>query len=144
MNAKEYLSKIMDHEMAIRQRYQEIERLKIDACSAAAIDYERVRVDGGGTMDPPYIKAMDRWIELQKESEQIADELAKERHQIIGQIQGMDNVKSRKILYQRYVKGKSIGRIAEEEGYSYEHTSRMHSRALMEFEEKYLKQDGEA
>lgn len=61
------------------------------------------------------------------------------RQRIVAKVLGLDNPVYSRILYARYVQGKTLAAIADELGYSYDRTRHIHGEALQAFTEKYLR-----
>lgn len=139
MTAKEYLSQIRKAEIMIRIRAQELQKLKEDTAYISAIRYDKVRVqtspDGSGIS-----KAVEDSVSLQLEIEKRIQRLTKKRHDIITQIEGLENPNYIELLKLKYIDDERFEAIACSMGYSYGRIVHMHGEALQAFGRKYLGQ----
>lgn len=139
MRAKEYLKQLKRLEIRIKQKSEELDALMQSTYYPRGIDYADDKVNGGFGGD--IYRAVDRYIDLEKEIRaQIAEYRAK-RHIIVGKIQELTEDIYTELLYKRYVEFKRFERIADEMGYSYDYIRRMHGRALRAFERQVLGDD---
>lgn len=136
--AKKYLDGIRRLEYSISQKKQEIERLREDAAGIGGMNYDAVRVQTSSSGDK-LVMAVASYVDLEKEIHEEIDELIRLRHQIINEIQGLENPDYVNLLYKRYVEYKRLELISVEMNFTYEYTRRMHGRALEEFEKSYTK-----
>jgi len=136
MKAKEYLGQIRELDIKIRQKSEELDTLYGRAVNPGGFDYSRGHVQTSPS-DGRTERLLVRCISLnEKIGAEIAD-LAAMKHRIVNQIQALKNRRHIIILFERYVKLKGLGEIAEEMGYSYQYTVELHGRALKEFSELY-------
>lgn len=139
MTAKEYLSQIRKAEIMIRIRAQELQKLKADTAYISAIRYDKARVqtsqDGSG-----FSKAVEESVSLQLEIEKRIQRLTKKRHDIITQIEGLENPNYIELLKLKYIDDERFEAIACNMGYSYGRIVHMHGEALQAFGRKYLGQ----
>ena len=139
MTAKEYLSQIRKAEIMIRIRAQELQKLKADTAYISAIRYDKARVqtspDGSG-----FSKAVEESVSLQLEIEKRIQRLTKKRHDIITQIEGLENTNYIELLKLKYIDDERFEAIACSMGYSYGRIVHMHGDALQAFGRKYLGQ----
>jgi len=112
MTAKEYLGQLKCLNICIEQKMAERQALYTTA----------------GTSAP---------LELSREIAWQTIELLKRKHKIIDQIQGLKRDNHITVLYKRYVEYKSLEKIADEMGYTYQHIRRLHGGALQAFERMY-------
>ena len=80
---------------------------------------------------------MDKKICLEAEINAEIDKFVDKKHEIINQIQGLENRLHITVLYKRYVEYKGLLRITREMHYSLQHIKRLQYYALLEFEKKY-------
>ena len=135
MTTKEYLGKISRLERMIDNKYTEILKYKELAHSVAAIHYD-VRVKSTPNFDRmgtavAKIEAMERELDL------IIDQFVDEKNYIISQIDAIEDEMHYQVLFARYIQKKTFERIAEELNYSLRQISRVHDRALADFERRY-------
>ena len=134
MTAKEYLNSLKCLNAMIRQKTEELEDLKAKSLSIKAIDYSGERVDKSRSVNAPFVKILDKIVDLSNEIAQDIEKLVMQQHKIIDQIQELKNNKYVDILYKRYVQFKKFERIALEMNYDYEYIKHLHTDALYEFE----------
>ena len=139
MTAKEYLSKIRKAEIMIRIRAAELQKLKENTAYISAIRYDKVRVQtspGGSGIS----KAVEESVSLQLDIEKRIRKLTKKRHDIINQIEGLENPNHIELLKLKYIDDERFEAIACSMGYSYGRIVHMHGEALQAFGRKYLGQ----
>lgn len=135
--AKEYLNQIRTLDSKIARRQQEIEELRTAAMSSGTqqLDEFKIRTD---SPDPdPLATAVSRYVDMQKEVEEMILELTEMKHEVIGQISMLDDARYMEVLWKRYVDLKSFGEIAEEMNYTLRHVTNLHGRALQMFNEMF-------
>lgn len=89
---------------------------------------DRVQTSPSG--DPPWMAYLLKWEELINKMGEVWDELVEKKQEILGQIHRLEDSRYIDILIKRYVMFKSFEQIAVDMNYSYEHTLRLHGRAL--------------
>lgn len=140
MTAKEYLSQIRKAEIIIRIRAQELQKLKEDTAYISAIRYDKVRVQTSQDGGSGFSKAVEESVSLQLEIEKRIQRLTKKRHDIITQIEGLENPNYIELLKLKYIDDERFEAIACSMGYSYGRIVHMHGEALQAFGRKYLGQ----
>ena len=134
MKPKEYLNQIQSLEWSIYLNQEAIERVR-SRLDIKGISYDKDKVQSSPEdMMPDMIAGL---ITLEEKNERKRDELVYMLDIISRQIDGMDDVLDKKILYKRYVKGMSLLSIAKEMSYSYDHIRHRHGVALQKFGQKY-------
>lgn len=139
MTAKEYLSQIRKAEIMIRIRAAELQKLKENTAYISAIRYDKVRVQtspGGSGIG----KDVEESVSLQLDIEKRIRKLTKKRHDIINQIEGLENPNHIELLKLKYIDDERFEAIACSMGYSYGRIVHMHGEALQAFGRKYLGQ----
>lgn len=145
MTAKKYLQQLYSLDIKIRQNQTEIALLREDATSISSVDYSHDRVTTSTSGEPSYIKTLDKISKLEAAVNKDIGKCAVIRNKIKTQIQEMDDGTSKdganysSLLFKRYIEFKQFEQIALELGYCYEHTVRMHGRALQAFAKRWLK-----
>ena len=135
MTTKEYLSQVDRLDKMIARKICEICEMKESAYGIGAISNEE-RVQTTPNHDPLGTMYV-RNAELEKKYKNqigVYDDL---REKIKLQIVSVDNQMYRNVLFAKYVDGKSLERIADEMSRTYKHITKVHGKALMEFEQKY-------
>ena len=131
MWAKRYLLEIQRLEDFLNQRLEELSSLKamygLRGCALSEKVQSSQRGDG---LENGVIKC----VELQEKVNKLIDEFVDKKHKIISQIQSLNDTRCVKILYMRYVRYMSFESIAVELNYSYDHVTRLHKKALVDFE----------
>ena len=137
MKAKEYLLQIEVLSAKIEQKQQRAKEYRGLALCSGGFDYSKERVQTsnlGGQIEDSVI----RYIALEQEIAEDIYILQRKKDKITSEIHNLDNAKYISILYKRYVECKSLGLVAKEMMYSYDHIRAMHGEALKSFEEKNL------
>lgn len=119
----------------INNKLAEISQLRELAMSVSAItNEERVKTtpnfDKIGT-------AYCKIAEMEEKLDKLIDEYVDKKNLIISQIDGIENETYYEILFARYIEKKTFEKIADEMTYSFRNVTRLHGRALHDFEKKY-------
>ena len=75
--------------------------------------------------------------DLERKTDRLVDEYVDKRKRIIEQIDDMDDKVIYGILFARYIEQKTFERIAADMDYCFRQITRLHGKALYEFEKKY-------
>ena len=137
MTTKEYLCQISRLDRMINNKLSEISQLRELAMSVSAVkNEERVQTtpnfDKIGT-------AYCKIEEMEEKLDKLIDEFVDKKNLIISQIDKIENETYYEILFARYIEKKTFEKIADEMNYSFRNTTRLHGRALREFEMKFGK-----
>ena len=137
MDTKQYLQQISRLDRMIQNKLSEISQLRELAMSVSAVkNEERVQTtpnfDKIGT-------AYCKIEEMEEKLDKLIDEFVDKKNLIISQIDKIDNEAYYEILFARYIEKKTFEKIADEMNYSFRNTTRLHGRALREFEMKFGK-----
>lgn len=135
MDTKQYLQQISILDRMINNKLAEISQLRELAMSVSAVkNEERVQTtpnfDNIGT-------AYCKIEEMEEKLDKLIDEYVDKKNMIISQIDGIENETYYEILFARYIEKKTFEKIADEMTYSFRNVTRLHGRALQEFEKKY-------
>ena len=135
MDTKQYLQQISRLDRMINNKLSEISQLRELAMSVSAVkNEERVKTtpnfDKIGT-------AYCKIEEMEEKLDKLIDEYVDKKNLIISQIDGIENETYYEILFARYIEKKTFEKIADEMTYSFRNVTRLHGRALQEFEKKY-------
>lgn len=135
MDTKQYLQQISRLDRMINNKLAEISQLRELAMSVSAVkNEERVQTtpnfDKIGT-------AYCKIAEMEEKLDKLIDEYVDKKNLIISQIDGIENETYYEILFARYIEKKTFEKIADEMTYSFRNVTRLHGRALQEFEKKY-------
>lgn len=134
MKAKEYLQQLQRLDTMINQKIKELGDLRLMLQSAGGIDYSKERVQSSPSGDAPFVKPVLRMIELEQEINTEIDRFVDEKHEIINQIQALQNPKHIDILYKHYVEFKRLEIVAVEMNFTYQYIVELHGTALKEFQ----------
>ena len=135
MQTKEYLNQISRMNRMINNKLTEISQLREMACSISAIkNEERVQsTPNFDKMGSTYAKI----DEMEHNLDKMIDEYVEKKNVIISQIDSMEDEVTYGILFSRYIEKKTFEIIATEMNYSFRQVTRLHGKALHEFEKKY-------
>jgi DNA-directed RNA polymerase specialized sigma subunit len=136
MKAKGYLDQLQVLELRIEQKKEMLENMRLQAESCGAIRYDKDKVQNsicGSPLEEQVIRRVDFEQKLNKEIARFAEV----REIIIGQIQGLDNIKHIQILFKLYVQYKTLKESAEEMDLSYSYILELHKKALKNFDATY-------
>lgn len=134
MKAKEYLQQLKRLDTMINQKIKELGDLRLMSQSVGGIDYSKERVQSSPSGDAPFVKPVLRMIELEQEINAEIDRFVDEKHEIINQIQALQNQKHIDILYKHYVEFKRLEIVAVEMNFTYQYIVELHGTALKEFQ----------
>lgn len=131
MTAKEYLGQINRLKIHIEQLKIEYNMI-IEERGGRGVSYDE-HIDSGGLSDTCFTN-VSKQIEMEARIEDAMDRLIVKRHEIIQEIQQLEDERHVKILYKRYVEMKTFEQIATELSYDYHWTCKLHGYALKEFD----------
>jgi hypothetical protein len=134
MKAKEYLQQLQRLDTMINQKIKELGNLRLMSQSVGGIDYSKERVQSSPSGDAPFVEPVLRMIELEQEINAEIDRFVYEKHEIINQIQALQNQKHIDILYKHYVEFKRLEIVAVEMNFTYQYIVELHGTALKEFQ----------
>lgn len=137
MKAKEYLQQLQRLDTVINQKIKEVDDLRLKSRSVGSIDYSKERVQSSPSGDAPFVKPVLRMIELEQEINAEIDRFVDEKHEIINQIQALQNPKHIDILYKHYVEFKRLEVVAVEMNFTYQYVVELHGYALKDFQTTY-------
>ena len=119
----------------INNKLSEISQLRELAMSVSAVKNEE-RVQNTPNFDK-IGTAYCKIEEMEEKLDKLIDEYVDKKNLIISQIDGIENETYYEILFARYIEKKTFEKIADEMTYSFRNVTRLHGRALQEFEKKY-------
>lgn len=135
MDTKTYLQQISRLDRMINNKLSEISQLRELAMSVSAVKNEE-RVQNTPNFDK-IGTAYCKIEEMEEKLDKLIDEYVDKKNLIISQIDGIENETYYEILFARYIEKKTFEKIADEMTYSFRNVTRLHGRALQEFEKKY-------
>ena len=135
MDTKQYLQQISRLDRMINNKLSEISQLRELAMSVSAVkNEERVQTT------PNFDKIGTAYCKIEAMEEKLdklIDEFVDKKNLIISQIDKIENETYYEILFARYIEKKTFEKIASDMNYSFRNTTRLHGKALKEFEKKY-------
>lgn len=135
MTTKEYLNQISKLNRMINHKISELSELKELSYSISAVtNEERVQTT------PNFDKIGSAYVKIEEMEERInalIDEYVDKKYCIVNQIENIEDETLCELLFSKYIEKKSFEKIADEIGYSFRNTTRLHGKALQEFEKKY-------
>lgn len=135
METKQYLMQISRLDRKINNKLSEIAQYRELAQSISAVENkERVQTS------PDFDKiggAISKLDEMERKLDEMIDDYVNKKSKIIEQIDKMDNELHYQILFSRYIEKKTFEKISTEINYSFRNTTRLHGKALKEFEKIY-------
>lgn len=137
MDTKQYLSQISRLDRMIKNKMTELAQYKELAYGLSAVANEE-RVQTSPDFDKIGGK-VTKIIEMEEKIDKLIDEYVDKKNLIVSQIDSMENETYYEILFARYIEKKTFEKIATDIGYSFRNTTRLHGKALIDFEKKYGK-----
>lgn len=137
MRAKEYLRQIDTMNRRIKNLRKEADMLRSFASSPRPTEYDKDLVQGGSVKDRT-ARAITKYMDVEQEIDIRTDEMVGYRHEIIKEINQLNEPNHIDLLMMRYVEGYTFEQIASEMGYSVRQVLRIHGSALQEFDRKIL------
>lgn len=135
MDTKQYLNQISRLDRMIKNKLLEISQLRELLMSVSTItDEERVQVTPNFDKIGTSYAKID---EMERNLDSMIDEYVDKKNEIISQIDSMEDEIHYEILFGRYIEKKTFEKIAADINYSFRNTTRLHGKALQEFEKKY-------
>lgn len=135
MTTKEYLGQMRNIDNRINDKIEESEKwMMIAKGTGLSMSEDRVQTS------PKYDRMGDAValaVDYEKESGELAADLAKLKHRIIEQIDGIGNELYYNILKTHYIKQKSLAETSYILHYSYKQLKRHYEEAISEFEKIY-------
>lgn len=135
MTAKEYLDHIKRCYQTMQALYDRLVevRTKIEGLKAITYDRERVQVSPSNKTEELIAQLVDTEDKLSKEVREHFDEVVEATKRIYS----LDNERQIQVLEMRYIKGMRWQAIADELDIEYRSATRLHRKALRNFERKY-------
>ena len=135
METKQYLSQISRLDRMIKNKMTELSQYKDLAYGLSAINNDE-RVQTSPDFDKMSVK-IAKIVEMESKIDSLIDEYVDKKNLIVSQIDEMENETYYEILFARYIEKKTFERISADLNYSFRNTTRLHGKALKEFEKKY-------
>ena len=138
MRAKEYLRQLKRLDTLIDLKNKELDDLQLRVKSIGSMNFSEERVQTSLSEDAPFVKLIEKIVDLQAEINAEINIFVDTKHRIISQIQALKNPNHISLLYKRYVEYKNLVQISFEMNFSYDHIKHLHGCALEDFEHKIL------
>lgn len=135
VNAKEYLSQLVRFDEEIKQKSETVQ-MYFDMATSITVSMNPNKVQTTHKNDR-MSSVVEKAVDLQNKIEADIVKHMEQKEIIIGQIQGLHNVKFIQLLYKVYVQYKNLKVTASEMGMSYQYVREVHKKALEAFEEMY-------
>ena len=132
------MQQIQRLDTVIDQKLKELEDLKAKSTSIGSIDYSKERVQSTPSQEAPFVKTINRIIDLSYEIDRRVDEFVDKKHLIINQIHELENPVYIQLLHKHYVEYKELKDVAREMNFSYDRIRHLHEPALKDFEDRIL------
>lgn len=131
MTSKEYLSQVYKLEQIIEKKQMRVKEYEQLASSISGCNFDKISVDGTKTFDAPFVKWIEKALDIQEEINNLKMKLETCRNEILEVIESLDNEEHKTLLVLRYLKYLSWAGIAEELGISISTAKRWHKTALL-------------
>ena len=135
MDTKTYLQQISRLDRMIKNKMSELAQYKDLVYGLSAITNEE-RVQTSPDFDKIGGKVA-KIVDMEKKIDSLIDEYVDKKNLIISQIDSVDNEIFYEVLFARYIEKKTFERIATDLNYSFRNTTRIHGKALKEFEKRF-------
>ena len=135
MTTKDYLNQISRLDSMIQNKLSEIMQYRELSVSLTEVSSD-IKVRTSPNMDR-IGSSIVRLTELEQQLDEMIDHFVDKKTHIIAQIDAMEDEVHYQILFARYIERKTFEKIALELNYSLRQISRVHEKALIEFEAKY-------
>lgn len=133
MTAREYLSEVQRLQTIIEQKQERIKEIRESASTVRTVRFDLEKVQGGGQTDR-IGEAVAKIVDLETEVENDMMNLLYRQHEIVNQIQKVNNPLYMRLLFKRYYEGKDFKTIAKETRLTYDYIKCLHKPALKAFE----------
>ena len=135
MDTKQYLMQISRLDRMIQNKISEIAQFRELSYGISAIKNEE-RVQTSPDFDK-IGRTLSKIEEMEAKLDAMIDDFVDKKSLIIEQIDSMDNETYYEVLFARYIEKKTFERISADMNYSFRNKTRVHGKALKEFERKY-------
>lgn len=136
MTAKEYLLRIEEIEVKIKQKTEERQELLERATPiTTSFGYDKVQTS---PQHDKMAELVTKATDMEGEIALMVISLLDERNKIVNQIHELNTPLYITVLYKKYVKHKKLEEIASEIDYSYQYVKELHGYALKEFAKVHI------
>lgn len=135
VETKAYLSQISKFDLMIKNKTSELAALREMCYGLTAIkNEERVQTTPNFDKIGTAVAKLD---ELERKTNDLMVLYVEKRNKITDQIDAIEDKVIYGILFARYIENKTFERIAADMNYSFRQITRLHGKALAEFENRY-------
>lgn len=135
MTTKDYLNQISRLDNRIQNKLTEIMQYRELSISLTAVSSD-IKVRTSPDMDK-IGSSIARLAEMEQQLDELIDCFVDKKTHIVAQIDAMEDEVQYQVLFARYIERKTFEKIALELNYSLRQISRVHEKALLEFETTY-------
>ena len=135
MTTKDYLNQISRLDNRIQNKLTEIMQYRELSISLTAVNSD-IKVRTSPDMDK-IGSSIARLAEMEQQLDALIDRFVDKKTHIVAQIDAMEDEVQYQVLFARYIERKTFEKIALELNYSLRQISRVHEKALLEFETTY-------
>ena len=135
MTTKDYLNQISRLDNRIQNKLTEIMQYRELSISLTAVSSD-IKVRTSPDMDK-IGSSIARLAEMEQQLDELIDCFVDKKTHIVAQIDAMEDEVQYQVLFARYIERKTFEKIALELNYSLRQISRVHEKALLEFEATY-------
>lgn len=138
MTVKDYLSQLQDLEERISEQKEYIETIRESLTSIGGMSTNPDKVQTSSVDKDKFANIIAKIVDAEEKLKKMEEKHCLLKVQIAEQIHQMDNLLFKRLLKLRYVEWKQFGtikKVADELGYSVDHTKRLHKYAILTFGE---------
>lgn len=136
MTAKEYLSQLRRLNAIINNKIKELDELRSVSGCVRGIDYSADKVQVSPKVGGSFGEVIEKIILLDEYIDELTDKFAGLKAALNADIEGLTNLKYRKLLQMRYIELLPFDEIAGKMGISERSIYYIHGRALASFEKE--------
>jgi hypothetical protein len=136
MTTKDYLRQLRLLDIRIKQRRLQLSELRERAVSIGSrSDGEKVQTS---MSNDKLSENVGRVVDIENEINRMIVIFEEKKHNLIGEIQSLDDDRFVELLYKRYVEFKRFEQIACEMNHSFDYILKLHGQAIRAFEKDVL------
>ncbi len=132
MDVRKYLSRYHNMKIKLKKLEDLYEHYTLMSESIPSTQFDQVRVSGTRSLEAPFVKWLNKAMEVHYEIEQIKKNLQNVKNEILSDICELDNPDYQRVLMYRYVDWLSWREIADKMFYSSASIRRMHDKSIEE------------
>ena len=132
MTVKQYLNQVRRVDLLINQRIDQLQELREIAAGLRSPNMQQDAVQTSPEGDP-IGRAVSRYMDKEREIDELIDKFVDLKDQIIGEIQALPDPRHVEVLHLRYIKYMTMKDIAKKMHYEYKYACKIHGDALAAF-----------